>query len=61
MIFLASSLGLDINEEGVGLAGDDDGIEQEGAGRVVPLRGTICGVFHAQDVFCVNCFTTKFQ
>ena len=36
VIFLASSPGLDIDEEGADLAGEDDGIEQEGVGRVDP-------------------------
>ena len=61
VIFLASSPGLDIDEEGADLAGEDDGIEQEGAGRVDPSRGSICGVFRARDVFCVNRFTAKFR
>ena len=60
-IFLASSPGLDIEEERADLVGDDDGIKQEGAGRVDPSRGTVSGVFGTRDVSRVNCFTARLR
>ena len=52
-VLLASSPGSDIEEEMPNFTGDSDGAEQEGAGRVDTLGGSIGRILHAWDVLCV--------